>query len=236
MRKILTIVVCTLLATTSLFAQSKKKDNAKTVDITISANNNEVFTVYLDGESKSDAPGKQCVIKGLKPNRLYDLVVYVEEPIKYMAGADMELGAGHYELVVYSDPVDKYAEILFANDISTLARQSENIGGGKSKSSDNDAVCSETDISSILVMFSQEPFDDTRLHYVKSIMPNKNQFLVSQIRRIAEAFAYDNARVKFMKYGYDYCADKDNYASLSDVLTDKTAKEDFEKFLKSKGK
>lgn len=222
MKKILTIAICTLLATTSLFAQSKKK-NANTVDVTIKANNNEVFNVYLDGKQKSDKASNRYELKGLQPNKMYDLEVYLEEPIKYISGVDLELSAGRYELVVFSDPATKSAEILFANN-----------GEDLNASEDNSQLCTEDDMSKIMEMFNIDIFDDTRLHYVKNALKKDRLVDLEQTRRIAKAFSYDKARVKFLKFAYDRCTEKENYSSLSSLLTDSSAKDEFAKFLQSK--
>ena len=222
MKKILTIAICTLLATTSLFAQSKKK-NANTVDIIVSANSNEVFNVYLDGKQKSDKASSKYEIKGLQPNKMYDMEVYLEEPIKYISGVDLELSAGRYELVVFSDPATKSAEILFANN-----------GEDLNASEDNSQLCTEDDMSKIMEMFNIDIFDDTRLHYVKNALKKDRLVDLEQTRRIAKAFSYDKARVKFLKFAYDRCTEKENYSSLSSLLTDSSAKDEFAKFLQSK--
>ena len=222
MKKILTIAICTLLATTSLFAQSKKK-NANTVDVTIKANNNEVFNVYLDGKQKSDKASNKYELKGLQPNKMYDLEVYLEEPIKYISGVDLELSAGRYELVVFSDPATKSAEILFANN-----------GEDLNASEDNSQLCTEDDMSKIMEMFNIDIFDDTRLHYVKNALKKDRLVDLEQTRRIAKAFSYDKARVKFLKFAYDRCTEKENYSSLSSLLTDSSAKDEFNKFMQSK--
>ncbi|MBR4199471.1 MAG: DUF4476 domain-containing protein [Bacteroidales bacterium] len=221
MKKILIIAFCTLLATASLFAQGKKKTN--TVDITVKANNNEVFNVYLDGKQKSDKASSKYEIKGLQPNKMYDLEVYLEEPIKYISGVDLELSAGRYELIVFCDPATKSAEILFANDGKDL-NDSEN----------NAQLCTEDDMTKIMEMFKIELFDDTRLHFVKTTLKGGKLVNMEQTRRIATAFSYDKARVKFLKYAYDYCTENENYSVLESLLTDSSAKEEFNKFLQSK--
>ena len=221
MKKILTIAFCTLLATTSLFAQNKKKAN--TVDITVKANNNEVFNVYLDGKQKSDKASSKYEIKGLQPNKMYDLEVYLEEPIKYISGVDLELSAGRYELVVFCDPATKSAEILFANN-----------GEDLNASEDNAQLCTEDDMSKILEMFNIDIFDDTRLHYVKNALKKDKLVNMEQTRRIANSFSYDKARVKFLKFAYDRCTEKENYSVFESLLTDSSAKEEFNKFLQSK--
>lgn len=221
MKKILTIAICTLLATASLFAQNKKKAN--TVDIIVKANNNEVFRVYLDGEQKSDKPGSKFEIKGLEPEKLYDLEVYVEEPFKYISGVDLELSAGRYELLVFCEPNTKSAEILFANN-----------GKDLNDSEKNAQLCTDEDMAKIMEMFKVEFFDDTRLNYVKTTLQGGKLVNMEQTRRIATAFSYDKARVRFLKFAYDYCTENDNYSVLELLLTDSAAKEDFNKFLQSK--
>ena len=221
MKKILTIAICTLLATTSLFAQNKKKNS--TVDITITASSNEVFNVYLDGKQKSDNACKKFELKGLQPNKMYDLEVRLEEPVKFVSGTDLQLGAGRYELVVFYNAEAKAAEIQFANN-----------GEDLNASEDNSQLCTEDDMSKIMEMFNIDIFDDTRLHYVKNALKKDRLVDLEQTRRIAKAFSYDKARVKFLKFAYDRCTEKDNYSSLSSLLTDSSAKDEFNKFMQSK--
>lgn len=223
MRKILTIAICTLLATTSLFAQNNKKGKSNTVDIIVSANSNEVFNVYLDGKQKSEKAGNRYEIKGLQPNKMYDLEVYLEEPFKYISGVDLELSAGRYELVVFSNIDSKSAEILFANN-----------GQDLNASENNDQLCTDDDMSKIMEMFNIDIFDDTRLHYVKNALKTGKLVDLEQTRRIAKAFSYDKARVKFLKFAYDRCTEKENYSALASLLTDNSAKDEFAKFLQSK--
>ena len=230
MKKLSAIILCLVLATASLVAQTNKigkSANAKTVDLTIAAHNNEVFTVYLNGEQVSDKPGQKFEINGLKPRQMYDIEVYLDQPIKFIAGADLQLSAGHYDLVVLSDPTLEFAEVQFANSIKSFAFDDQM---ASITAPENGGVSGETEVSAILVMFSQEPFDDTRLHYAKQTMSGNKTFLVSQLSRISRAFAYDKARLFFLKFAYDHCADKENYGSLAETLDGDEAKSAFAEF------
>ena len=91
--------------------------------------------------------------------------------------------------------------------------------------------CSEADMSIILSQISQEPFDDTRLNYLKTVTISKQPFTTEQIRRIASKFTFDNKRMEYVKYSFRYCYDVDNYFTLTDLFVHKSDKEKLMKFI-----
>ena len=151
---------------------------------------------------------------------MYDLEVSVQEPVKDVIGTDLELSAGHYVLVVSSDVAAGTADISIEETAAT--------------DSENTALCSDDDVSQIISLMKQDPFDDTRMHYAKGFVKKNRLLSTEQIRRIAAAFSYDKARLPFVKYAYDFCADKENYSTLSGVFTEKASKDDFAQFMKGK--
>lgn len=234
MKKNLIAVVCVLMAFATASAQILTKNYPpETLTITVKAKNNEVFTVKLDGKSYDKAPGKEFTIKDLQPKKMYDLEVKVQGPVKDVIGTDLELGAGHYVLIVSSDVDAGTADIAFGDDADIPKDEASQGGANSSKGNDN-KLCSDSDVSQIISLMEQDPFDDTRMHYAKGFVKKNRLLSTEQIRRIAAAFSYDKARLPFVKYAYDYCADKENYSALGNVFAEKASKDSFADFLKIK--
>jgi len=61
-----------------------------------------------------------------------------------------------------------------------------------------------------------------------------NNVSVSELRDIASWFFFDDTRLEFVKQAYPKVADKQAFASLRDVFTLESSKQDFEQFLNSK--
>lgn len=234
MKKNVIALVCVLMAFATASAQILTKNYPpETLTITVKAQKNEVFTVKLDGKSYSQAPGKVFTIKDLKPNKMYDLEVSVQEPVKDVIGTDLELSAGHYVLIVSSDVEAGKADIAFGDE-ADIPQNEASQGGSNSSKGNDDKLCSDADVSQIISLMEQDPFDDTRMHYAKGFVKKNRLLSTEQIRRIAAAFSYDKARLPFVKYAYDFCADKENYSALSGVFTEKASKDDFAQFMKGK--
>lgn len=234
MKKSLIAVVCVLMAFATASAQILTKNYLpETLTITVKAQKNEVFTVKLDGKSYSNAPGKVFTIKDLKPKKMYDLEVSVQEPVKDVIGTDLELSAGHYVLIVSSDEAAGKADIAFG-DNADLPKDEASQGGSNSSKGNADKLCSDADVSQIISLMKQDPFDDTRLHYAKGFVKKNRLLSTEQIRRIADAFSYDKGRLPFVKYAYDFCADKENYSDLRNAFSEKASKDSFDQFMKGK--
>lgn len=234
MKKYLIAFACVLMAFATASAQILTKNYPpETLTITVKAKNDEVFTVKLDGKSYGKAPGKEFTIKDLQPKKMYDLEVKVQEPVKDVIGTDLELGAGHYVLIVSSDVDAGTADIAFGDD-ADIPKDEASQGGANSSKGNADKLCNDSDVSQIISLMEQDPFDDTRMHYAKGFVKKNRLLSTEQIRRIAAAFSYDNARLPFVKYAYDYCADKENYGSLAETLDGDEAKSAFAEYLRGK--
>jgi len=254
MKKIILSVLCCLLATTSVSAQRNKSNSRpqpknNEVELTVLANRNERFTVYIDGVPQSNKSGSKFTIYDITPNQMHDVAVVVERPIRYLLYTEVSLRAGKYEMEVYADSRDKYAELYFTEERptrgagyrSTRHHYADNYGHDNRYGTHTTPpvppqpavpqYCSETDIAVIISSVSKEPFDDTRLNYLKTVTVAKQPFLVEQIKRIAEKFAFDNPRMEYVQYAYQYCIDPENYFTLTDLFVHKSDKDKLLKFI-----
>ncbi len=67
-------------------------------------------------------------------------------------------------------------------------------------------------------VLGQQPFDDKKLEIAK-LCVTLGHFCVEDIARMASVFSFDDNRLNFLIYAYDYCEDPQYYYSLRDVFT-----------------
>jgi hypothetical protein len=79
----------------------------------------------------------------------------------------------------------------------------------------------------------QKPFSDTRMSTAK-IATKNNCLSTSQIFEICKLFSMDDDKLKYAQFAYDFCSDKANYYTLSEVFAFSTTQEKFNTFLDAK--
>ncbi|MFN3343702.1 MAG: DUF4476 domain-containing protein [Flavobacteriales bacterium] len=78
-----------------------------------------------------------------------------------------------------------------------------------------------------------ESFDNRKLEVAKSIT-SKTSLTSDQIAEICQLFSFDNSKLEYAKYAYDYCSDKPNYFKVSSTFTFSSYARDLEKYIKSR--
>lgn len=79
-------------------------------------------------------------------------------------------------------------------------------------------VASPDQVDEIVRHLNEEKFDDRRMEIAKLcvyICPVS----VWGLARMAETFSFDDRRLDFLLYAYDYCPDRENYYQLRSSLT-----------------
>lgn len=77
------------------------------------------------------------------------------------------------------------------------------------------------------------PFDDERLATGKIVLKN-NMFTVAQIKDLCRGFTFDDRRLEFAKFAYDYCVDKGIYVTVQDVFVFPDSKTALLNYIKNK--
>lgn len=67
-------------------------------------------------------------------------------------------------------------------------------------------------------VLNQQSFDDKKLEVAK-LCVTLGHFCVDDLARIATVFSFDDSRLAFLTYAYDYCPDRQHYYSLREVFT-----------------
>ncbi|MDI9258321.1 DUF4476 domain-containing protein [Flavobacterium sedimenticola] len=72
--------------------------------------------------------------------------------------------------------------------------------------------------NSALATIKKQSFEDTRLKTAKQVI-NVNCLNVNQIIQIANLFNFEDNKLDFAKYAYDYCIEPKNYFKLNGIFT-----------------
>lgn len=79
----------------------------------------------------------------------------------------------------------------------------------------------------------KESFDDNKLTTAKVVMKN-NWFTAEQVKSLAALFTFDDNRLLFAKFAYDYCAEPGSYFIVGDTFTFDSNKQELMKFIAGK--
>lgn len=67
-------------------------------------------------------------------------------------------------------------------------------------------------------VIGQQSFDDKKLEIAK-LAVTLGHFCTDDLARVAALFSFDDSRLAFLLYAYDYCEDPQHYPSLRDVFS-----------------
>jgi len=76
-------------------------------------------------------------------------------------------------------------------------------------------------------------FDDTRLSTAKQVAKS-NCLTTDQILEVMTIFGFEESRLEFAKYAYDYCFDKNNYYNVSQRFTFDSSTEELNQYIETK--
>lgn len=80
---------------------------------------------------------------------------------------------------------------------------------------------------------TSKKFDDTRLTIAKQIT-SANCLLCSQVKEIMLLFTFEDSRLEYAKYAYDYVFDISNYFRLNDAFTFESTIEELNNYISNK--
>jgi len=70
----------------------------------------------------------------------------------------------------------------------------------------------------VMSTLKKQSFDDQKLE-ISKLCVSLGTFCVSDLSRMAEVFSFDDNRLEFLKFAYDYCSDPENYPMLKDSFS-----------------
>jgi hypothetical protein len=76
----------------------------------------------------------------------------------------------------------------------------------------------EAAVGDIVQLMNDSPFDKDKLLLGKTFV-KQHQVLTSQAIRMAKTITFEESRLEFLLYAFDYCADQQNYYQAVEALT-----------------
>lgn len=92
-------------------------------------------------------------------------------------------------------------------------------------------VVSPNDFLQIKKSIEKESFNNTKLTLAKQIARAKQCFTVNQIKEITVLFDFDETRLEFAEFAWDYTLDRENYHQVADAFSFNQTREKLMKFL-----
>lgn len=90
-------------------------------------------------------------------------------------------------------------------------------GNGNSGHNGNRRVVDDAQFAKVKSAISGEFYDEGKVTMAKVVLKD-NWFTAEQLKQLCGLFFYDDKKLVFAKYAYDYCADKGSYFILAQAL------------------
>ena len=90
-----------------------------------------------------------------------------------------------------------------------------------------------TDFRNALATIKNQGFDDTRAKIAQQIV-SANCLSTDQIIQVANTFGFDQSKLEFAKFAYDFCTDPKNYYKLSNVFGFSSSTEELSDYVQSR--
>jgi hypothetical protein len=90
------------------------------------------------------------------------------------------------------------------------------------------------ELEQIKATIKKQSFSSTQLSMAKQILNAKKCFTCNQIKQMMQIFSFEESRMEFVKYAWDYTTDKSNYYILADGFSFSSSKEELMSFISSK--
>lgn len=97
----------------------------------------------------------------------------------------------------------------------------------------NGRPVNEADFARIKKAISNEFYDEDKLTMAKVVLKD-NWFTAEQIKQLGNLFFYDDNKLAFAKFAYDFCTDRGNYFIVADILFYDANKKELLKYIGSR--
>lgn len=103
--------------------------------------------------------------------------------------------------------------------MSGMAQHHHNDRGNHGRSGRHHIECATREqMQMTMQVLEQQSFDDKKLEICK-LCVTLGHFCTEDLTRMAAKFSFDDNRLQFLLYAYEYCEDPENYYALKDVFT-----------------
>lgn len=116
-----------------------------------------------------------------------------------------------------NEPSGVYSETT-TTTINHSNQNSGNHNPGNTRGCNGKYPMNSSDFNGALTSVNKQNFDDTKLKVARQIV-QANCLDVNQIRQIANTIKFEDTKLEFVKFAYDFCTEKKNYFRLNDIFT-----------------
>ncbi|MDD4395132.1 MAG: DUF4476 domain-containing protein, partial [Bacteroidales bacterium] len=89
------------------------------------------------------------------------------------------------------------------------------------------------DLEQIVRLIEDESFEESKLTIAKQAVSSQ-LMTTEQLTRIARLFTYEDTKLEFLKYAYDYCFDKNKYYLVNSVFTYSSSKDEMNEYIQER--
>lgn len=179
--------------------------------VSLTAAHGEEFVVYVDGDIVNRKASSSVLVQNLTSHP-HDIYVVLKRPAEKIAMIRYQPTLSVENLMVFYNPTSGILELKSLQPQPPTPQVQP------------PHVCTFEEVEKMFTALKKESFDESRLSMAKNMVAN-NKMAAHQIKRLAESFSFDNNKLSFLKYAYDYCIDRQNYYECVDVLSFSSDKE-----------
>lgn len=96
-----------------------------------------------------------------------------------------------------------------------------------------DYPMSSSDFDDAMSSIKSKSFEDSKLTLAKQITKN-NCLTANQVKRMMSAFTYEDSKLTYAKFAYDYCLDNNNYYKVNDAFEFETTIDELNEYIEHK--
>lgn len=243
MRRIIIMTVACLLSVTAAAQASGRISSHTTVGAGRPASNvvqfrargmNESFVVYVDGVPCNNAPQQQVMLTDMgfgehevivrlvyPADRAVSLLVdFDRQGMTYLVDFDMATGVLSLSAPGSGLAMPATQPAPYGTTVDHRAH-----GDHPSHAHGPHAPHHATDmeVADAIKLINKHSFDSDKLNMARTFVLSKH-VLTSQAITIAKTLNFDDSRLDFLLFAYDYCADPQNYYQTVDQLTYSSSK------------
>ncbi len=91
-------------------------------------------------------------------------------------------------------------------------------GGGHNPRQERIICATSEQMTMVMKVLNDQSFDDKKADVAK-LCVYMGTFCTSDLSQMAKTFSFDDNRLDFLKYAYQFCSDPQNYPTLRDCFT-----------------
>lgn len=168
----------------------------------------ESFLVYVDGNLISKKVLRDITIPNLSIGP-HDIYVVLKHPTDKITMMHYDARKPAEAFFVSYDPIHNSLKLIPRQVEQQVISQPQPQGAH---------ICTFEEVEKMYQQIRKESFDDTRLSLAKSLVSHRN-LGSHQIKRLTQAFDFDNTKVEFLKFAYASCIDPNNYTDCLEELS-----------------